>query len=93
MVDKVVDMPVVVQWQVPVVLTVFTTVDVQQLQFIDKVIDIPVVASRQIPKVQTMQNTVDRVVDTPVGGTQTGLLTIQLCNRDKYTQCKLCREP
>ena len=47
--NKVVDIPVVVQRQVPMVQKVQKTLEVPQLQFIDKVVDIPVVAQREIP--------------------------------------------
>ena len=50
--DKVVDIPVVVQRQVPMVQKVQKTLEVPQLQIIDKVVDIPVVAQREIPMKQ-----------------------------------------
>ena len=54
--DKVVDLAIVEQRQVPMVLTVQRPVEipqVRQLQFIDKFVNIPVVSQRLIPKVQT----------------------------------------
>ena len=73
--DKVVDMPGVVQRQVSTDQTVQKTVEVPPLRLTDKVSDIPVVAQRQIPvMVQTVQKTmeiphlqcVDNVSDVPV---------------------------
>ena len=54
--DKVVDLAIVEQRQVPMVLTVQRSVEipqVRQLQFIDKFANILVVSKRLIPKVQT----------------------------------------
>ena len=61
-VDKIADMPVVAQRQIPMALTVQKTMEVSTRQFINKLVDVPVVAQRQIPViVQT-----DQVVDVPV---------------------------
>merc|ERR1712064_129760 len=70
----VVDVPVIMQRQVPAVQRVQKMVEVPQLQFIDRVVDIPVVQQRQVPTVQTVQQTIeipqmqyiDKVVDVPV---------------------------
>ena len=64
-IDQVVDMPVVVQRQVPIVQTVIKTMEVQQLQFIEKVIEILAAAQRQIA-MHMMQKTADRVANTAV---------------------------
>ena len=42
-------MPVVVQRQVAMVLTVQTPLEISQLQILDKVVDMPVVAQQQVP--------------------------------------------
>ena len=64
-IDKVVDVRVVMQRQVP---------EVQQVQYIDEMIDVPVVAQCQVPTIQTVRKAVDvpqvqfpdRVADVPV---------------------------
>ena len=72
--DKVIDVPVIMQRQVPAVQVVRKTVEVPQTQFIDRVVDTPVVQQRQVPTVQTVQKTMenpqaqflDEVVGMPV---------------------------
>ena len=54
--DKVCDMPVVVQRQVPTVLTVHKPVEIPLLQFTVKVVDIPFVEQRQFPRGRTSEN-------------------------------------
>ena len=58
LIDEVVDVPVVVQRQVPTVEKVQKTVKVRQVQFIDKVVDAPVIVQRQVPAIQVAQKTV-----------------------------------
>ena len=68
------DVPVVMQRQVPAVKVVQKTVEVPQTQFIDRVVDTPVVQQRQVPTVQMVQKTMenpqaqflDEVVGMPV---------------------------
>ena len=72
--DKAVDMPVVMQRQVPDVRKVLKTVEAPQARSTDKVVDVPVHMQRQVPAVQAVRKTVedpqtqfiDGVVDTPV---------------------------
>ena len=52
-IDKIADMPVVVQRQVPVIQKVQKTVEVQQVQHIDMIVDLPVVKRHQEPTIQT----------------------------------------
>ena len=54
--NKVDDMPVAVQRQIPMVQTVEETKETPQLQVIDKVVDDPVV---QVPKVQVLEKTAE----------------------------------
>merc|ERR1719480_232117 len=71
-VDKVVDIPVQKQRQVPMVQTVQKTVEIPQIQYID--VPVPVQKQRQVPMVQTVQETVeipqiqyiDKVVAVPM---------------------------
>ena len=69
-IDRVVDIPVVQQRQVPMVQTIHKTVEIPQAQFLDKVVDMPVVVQRQVHKVQKTQEVphlqlIDEVVDVP----------------------------
>ena len=58
--DKVVDIPVVVQRQIPIVVrTVQKTTDIPQLQCIDKVIDVPVGLVAQVPRVRVVAETAE----------------------------------
>ena len=57
-IDKTLDVPVVVQRQVPIVQKVQKIVEVPQTQFIDKVVDVPVHMQRQVPAVQVAQKTI-----------------------------------
>ena len=59
-INKVVDVPVVAQRQIPIVVqTIQKTTDIPQLQCIDKVIDVPVVSVAQAPHVQIVEKTVE----------------------------------
>ena len=72
--EEVVNVPVVLQRQKPVIQKVQKTVEVSQVQYVDKIVDVPVLAQRQVPVIQTVQKTVevqrvqllDRVVDVSV---------------------------
>ena len=74
-INKVTDVPVVVQRQVPTIQKVQKTVDVPQFQHIDRIMDLPVVKRHQEPTIQRVQKTVevpqiqfiDKFVDAPVG--------------------------
>ena len=57
-IDKAVDVPVVIQRQVPTVQKMQKTAEVPQVQFIDKVVDVPVIMQRQFPAVQVAKKTV-----------------------------------
>ena len=58
--DKVSDIPVVAQRQIPIVVqTIQKTTDIPQLQCIHKVIDVPVVSVAQAPHVQIVEKTVE----------------------------------
>merc|ERR1711945_20320 len=82
-IDKVVDIPVVAQRQIPMVQTVQKTIEIPQLQYVDKVVDVPVVQVVQVPQVQVVEKTVEipqlqiveKIVEIPeiqtVQGTQT----------------------
>ena len=72
-IDRAVDVPVVMQRQVPIVQKVQRTVEVPQARSTDKVMDVPVIMQGQVPAVQVVPKTVDPqtqfidgVVDTPV---------------------------
>merc|ERR1711916_74501 len=58
-IDKVVDIPVEAQRQIPMVQTVQKTIEIPQLQYIDKVVDVPVVQVVQVPQVQVVEKTVE----------------------------------
>ena len=65
--DKVVDIPVVVQRQIPIVVrTVQKTTDIPQLQCIDKVIDVPVGLVAQVPLVRVVTETAELLSDVQV---------------------------
>ena len=72
--QQILDVPVALQWQVPMVQKVQKTVEVPQVQYIGKIGDVSVVTQGQVPTIQTVQRTVgvpqvqfpDRVVDVPV---------------------------
>ena len=65
--DKVVDIPVVVQKQIPIVVrTVQKTTDIPQLQCIDKVIDVPVGLVAQVPLVRVVTETAELLSDVQV---------------------------
>ena len=73
--NKVDDMLVDVQRQIPVTQTMQKAMEVPPLQYVNRVVDVPVVAPRQIsPMVQTVQKTIetqqlqctDKVIDVPV---------------------------
>ena len=73
--NKVDDMLVDVQRQIPVAQTMQKAMEVPPLQYVNRVVDVPVVAPRQIsPMVQTVQKTIetqqlqciDKVIDVPV---------------------------
>ena len=57
-IDKAVDVPVVMQRQVPTVQKVQKTAEVPQVKFIHKVVDAPVIMRRQVPAIQVAQKTV-----------------------------------
>ena len=73
-IDKVVDVPVVMQKQVPAIQKVQKTVEVPQVQLIDKVVDMLVVLQRHVTIIQKVQRTVeapqvhytDKIVDVPL---------------------------
>ena len=59
-INKVVDVPVVAQRQIPIVVqTIQKTTDIPQLQCIDKVIDVPVVSVAQAPHMQIAEKTAE----------------------------------
>ena len=73
--DKIVDIPVVVQRQIPIVIrTVQKTIEISQLQDIDEVVDVPVGLVAQVPLVRVVAETaeiplvqfLDKVDDIPV---------------------------
>ena len=58
--DKVVDIPVVVQRQIPIVVrTVQKTIEISQLQDIDEVVDVPVGLVAQVPLVRVVAETAE----------------------------------
>ena len=57
-IDKAVDVPVIVQRQVPIVRKVQKTVEVPQALSTDEVMDAPLTMQRQVPAVQVAQKTV-----------------------------------
>ena len=63
-IDKVVDVPVVIQCQVPVIQNQQKTVEVPQVQYIDGVVDVPVVMQRQVPTIQTVQSSARSRLDS-----------------------------
>ena len=74
-INKVTDVPVVVQRQMTAIHKVKKTVDVPQVQHIDRMMDLPLVKRHQEPTIQRVQKTVDvpqiqfidKFVDAPVG--------------------------
>ena len=65
--DKVVDILVVVQRQIPIVVrTIWKTTDIPQLQCIDKVIDVPVGLVAQVPLVRVVTETAKLLSDVQV---------------------------
>ena len=74
LIDKAVDVPVVMRRQVPIVQKVQRTVEVPQARFIEQVVDVPVGIPRQVSAVQVVQKTseipqirfIDRMMDTSV---------------------------
>ena len=73
--DRVVDVPLVMQQQVPMIQKVQKTVEISQVQFIDRVVDVPVVMQRQVLTIQKVQKTVQ------VPQVQ---WTFQLCRRHRF---------
>ena len=71
--NKVDDMLVDVQRQIPVAQTVQKTTESPQLQFLDQAVDTPVVVQRQVPQVHVVKKTVEisqlqaveKIVETP----------------------------
>ena len=59
-IDRVVNIPVVQQWQVQQFKVVQKVVEITQMQFLGKVVDIPGVVQRQVSMVQVVQRTVGR---------------------------------
>ena len=58
--DKVVNIPVVVQRQIPIVVrTVQKTTDIPQSRYNDEVVDVPVVLVTQVPQVQVVMKTIE----------------------------------
>merc|ERR1712093_912611 len=72
-IDKVVDVPVVRQRQVPSVQKVQKYVEIPQIQYVDKVIDVPMTKTIEVLSVQTVEKIVDipqtqiveRIVEVP----------------------------
>ena len=65
--NEVVDMPLAVQHQVPVVQKVHMTHEAPQLQFTDEMVHILVVAQRQMPLVEKIRKTTETVeTEVPV---------------------------
>ena len=88
-VDKIIDVPVVMQRQVPTSPTVQKTVEVSQVQFLDRMVGVPVVLQRQapqetieVPKTVSQdripQRTTEQATDTPVP--QVAEEIIEICN-------------
>ena len=88
-IDKTLDVPVVVQRQVPIVQKLQKTVEVPQTQFIDKVMDVPVHMQRQVPAIQVAQKTVKELRSTfEVGHTKVTEKNVHGRNRsdkDRWT--------
>ena len=71
---KIVDVPVVLQHQMPTIQQVQQTVEFPQVQHIDRIVDLPAVRQHQEPIITIDQKTVevphtqfiDRVLDVPV---------------------------
>ena len=70
-------MPVVVQRQMAMVLTVQTPTEIPLLQALYKVVCMPIVVQRQVPTVQAVQKTVE-VVEVPQFRSLSKLLTCPL---------------
>jgi hypothetical protein len=58
-VDKVVEVPVQKQVQVPMITKMQRAVDVPQIQFVDKVIEVPTQKQVQVPMITTVQKVVE----------------------------------
>ena len=69
--DMIVDVPVVVQRQVPTIQTVQKTLEVSKVQFLDRVVDVPVVTQRQVPqeRIQERIGGKSRSCEVPSTGT------------------------
>ena len=70
-IDKIVDVPVVTQGQVPTSRSVQKAVEVPQVQFLDRVPDVPVATQLvEVPKIvsqdKIQQRTAEQVMDIPV---------------------------
>merc|ERR1712012_1319198 len=74
-IDKVVDIPVVAQRQIPMVQTVQKTIEIPQLQYVDKVVDVPEVQvvekTVEIPQLQIVEKIVEIPEIQTVQGTHT----------------------
>ena len=64
LIDKAMDVSVVMQRQVPIVRKVQKTAEIPQTQFIDKIVDVPVHMQRQFPAVQVAQKSVKELRST-----------------------------
>ena len=79
-IDKVVEVPGVLQRQHPAIQKVQKTVEVPQVQLIDKVVDMLVVLQRQVSMIQKVQKT----VEFHTCSTLTRSLMCQLCCNVKF---------
>ena len=73
-IDKAFDIPVVVQRQISMVLTVQKRIEISQLQYCDEVIDVPVISVVRVPQLRVVEQTAEipqlqiteKVTDVPV---------------------------
>ena len=63
-IDEAVDVPVIVQRQVPTVQKVQKTLEASQAQSTDKVMNAPVIMQRQVPAIQVAKKTVKELRST-----------------------------
>ena len=65
-IDKVTDVPVSMQRQVPTVHMVQKTVEVPAVPFMDRVVDMPVVMQRRAPMALGVRGAANPAVDVPL---------------------------
>ena len=60
-IDLIVELPVVMQCQIPTIRTVQRTVEMPQVEFLDPAVDVPVVVQRQAPQERIRERIVEEI--------------------------------